>query len=166
MSEARAAARTRWTRRVPGSDVLLFFFLSSALWLACVLSYQYGQPELVVGLLALGAFFPLGWLAVGLRTHPVWALQTRAEPGSVADAVVAAAHDGHPTLASRSDVGRGGLLRGCEPILRIEEPRCFIGVYRSPMDSSTTVLLLTRSSDRAALDRFRTMIEARVVPSR
>ena len=166
MSEGRGAVRSRWTRRVPGSAVLLFFFLSAALWLACVLSYQFGQPELVVALLALSAFFPLAWLGVGLRTHPVWALQIRAEPASVAGAVVEAVSAGHPTLASRSDVGRGGLFRGCDPILRIEEPRCFIGIYRSPLDSLTTVLLLPRSRDRAALDRFRSTIETRVVPSR
>ena len=145
---------------------ILFFFLSAALWLACVLSYQFGQPEFVVALLALSAFFPLAWLGIGLRTHPVWALQIRAEPASVAGAVIEAVRAGHPTLASRSDVGRGGLFRGCDPILRLEEPRCFIGIYRSPLDSLTTVLLLPRSRDRVALDRFRATIETRVVPSR
>jgi len=166
MSEAAGAARSGWTRRVPGTAVLLFFFLSAALWLACVLSYQFGQPEFVVALLALSAFFPLAWLGIGLRTHPVWALQIRAEPASVAGAVIEAARAAHPTLASRSDVGRGGLFRGCDPILRIEEPRCFIGIYRSPLDSLTTVLLLPRSRDRVALDSFRSTIETRFVPSR
>src|SRR5438309_4903264 len=129
MSEGRGAVRSRWTRRVPGSAVLLFFFLSAALWLACVLSYQFGQPELVVALLALSAFFPLAWLGVGLRTHPVWALQIRAEPASVAGAAIEAARAAHPTLASRADVGRGRLLRGWAPLPRIEEPRCFIGLH-------------------------------------
>ncbi|SRR5713101_1024687 len=166
MSEARGAARSGWTRRVPGTAVLLFFFLTSALWLASVLSYQFGQPDFVVGLLALSAVFPLAWLGIGLRTRPVWALQVRAEPSSVAGAVVDAVREGHPSLASRSDVGRGGLFRGCDPILRIEEPRCFVGIYRPPFDSLTTVLLLPRSRDRAALDRFRSTIESRVIPSR
>jgi hypothetical protein len=166
MSEARGAARSRWTRRVPGSAVLLFFFLSAALWLACVLSYQFGQPDFVVGLLALSAVFPLAWLGIGLRTNPVWALQVPAEPSSVAGAVVEAARLGRPTLAARSEVGRGGLFRGCDPILRIEEPRCFVGIYRSPLDSWTTVLLLPRSRDRAALNRFRSTIETRVAHSR
>src|SRR2546428_13460569 len=133
MSEAAGAARSGWTRRVPGTAVLLFFFLSAALWLACVLSYQFGQPEFVVALLALSAFFPLAWLGIGLRTHPVWALQIQAEPASVAGAVIEAVGAGHPTLASRSDVGRGGLFLGCCPILCIEESRCFIGHYRSPL---------------------------------
>src|SRR2546425_7670561 len=144
MSEAAGAARSGWTRRVPGSAVLLFFFLSAALWLACVLSYQFGQPEFVVALLALSAFFPLAWLGIGLRTHPVWALQIRAEPASVAGAVVEAVRAGHPTLASRSDVGRGGLLRGRDPVLPLGEPRCFHGIHRSPLDSLTTVPLLPR----------------------
>src|SRR2546428_6675741 len=140
MSEAAGAARSGWTRRVPGTAVLLFFFLSAALWLACVLSYQFGQPEFVVALLALSAFFPLAWLGIGLRTHPVWALQIRAEPASVAGAVVEAVSAGHPTLASRSAVGRGGLFRGCDPMLSLQEPRRFIRIHRSPLDSLTTVL--------------------------
>src|SRR5207244_8790052 len=118
--------RSRWTRRVPGSAVLLFFFLSAALWLACVLSYQFGQPDFVVALLALSAFFPLAWLGIGLRTHPVWALQIRAAPASVAGAGVEAVRAGHPTLASRSDAGRVGLLRRCDPSLRLQEPSCFV----------------------------------------
>src|SRR5438445_10808220 len=104
MSEAAGAARSGWTRRVPGTAVLLFFFLSAALWLACVLSYQFGQPEFVVALLALSAFFPLAWLGIGLRTHSVWALQIRADPASVAREVVDAMIAGHATLASRSDL--------------------------------------------------------------
>src|SRR5438445_10981959 len=135
MSKAAGAARSGWTRRVPGTAVLLFFFLSAALWLACVLSYQFGQPEFVVALLALSAFFPLAWLGIGLRTHPVWALQIRAEPASVAGAVIEAVRTGHPTLASRSDVGRGGHFRRCDPILRLGEPRCFIRIYGSTLGS-------------------------------
>src|SRR3989442_4007623 len=147
MSEGRGAVRSRWTRRVPGSAVLLFFFLSAAFGLACVLSYQFGQLEFVVAVLALSAFFPLAWLGIGLRTHPVWALQIRAEPASVAGAVVEAVSAGHPTLASRSDVGRGGLFRGCDPILRIEEPRLFICIFSAPLDSLTPVLLVPRYTD-------------------
>src|SRR2546428_9145209 len=140
MSEAAGAARSGWTRRVPGTAVLLFFFVSAPLWLARVLSYQFGQPEFVVALLALSAFFPLACLGIGLRTHPVWALQIRAEPASVAGAVVEAVSAGHPTLASRSDVGRGGLFRGCDPNPRIEEPGRFIGIHQFPLGSFTPIL--------------------------
>src|SRR5438445_13601534 len=112
MSKAADAAPSGWPRRVPGTAVVLCFFLSAALWLACVLSYQFGQPDFVVALLALSAFFPLAWLGIGLRTHPVWALQIRAEPASVAGAVIDAVRAGPAALASQSDVGRGGLLRG------------------------------------------------------
>ena len=87
MSAGQGAARPGWTRRAAGSSVLLFFVLSGGLWLGSVLSWQLDQPEFVVVLLALAAFFPLGWLAVGMRTRPVWALQVRQEPTRVADAV-------------------------------------------------------------------------------
>jgi len=165
MSAPQAPARPVWTRRAAGSAVLLFFLLSGGLWLGSVLSWQLGQPELVVVLLALAAFFPLSWLAVEMRTRPVWALQVRDEPTRVADAVLEAVRDRHPTPASPADVGRGGLFRGCNPVLRVEEPNCFIGIFRSPVEASTTVLLFARSSNRESLDRLRSAIRARVVPS-
>jgi len=134
--------------------------------LGSVLSWQLGQPEFVVVLLALAAFFPLVWLAVGIRTRPVWALQVREEPTRVADAVLEAVRDRHPTPASPADVSRAGLFRGCNPILRVEEPLCFIGIFRSPVDASTTVLLFARSKNRESMDQLRAAIRARVVPSR
>src|SRR2546422_5395357 len=153
-----------WTRRAAGGAILLFFVLSGGLWLGSVLSWQLGQPDLVVVLLALAAFFPLVWLAVGMRTRPVWALQVREEPARVAGAVLDALRDRHPTPAFPADVGRGGLFRGCNPVLRVEKPLCFIGIFRSPVDASTTVLLFPRSNDRESLDRLRTAIRAGVVP--
>ena len=164
MSAGQGAARPGWTRRAAGSSVLLFFVLSGGLWLGSVLSWQLDQPEFVVVLLALAAFFPLGWLAVGMRTRPVWALQVRQEPTRVADAVREAIRDRNPMPASPADVGRGGLFRGCNPIFRVAEPLCFIAIFRSPVDASTTVLLIPRSPDRVSLDRLRTTIGARLVP--
>ena len=166
MSAPPGPAGPGWTRRASGSAVLLFFVLSGGLWLGSVLSWQLGQPEFVVVLLALAAFFPLVWLAVGIRTRPVWALQVREEPTRVADAVLEAVRDRHPTPASRADVSRAGLFRGCNPILRVEEPLCYIGIFRSPVDASTTVLLFARSKNRQSTDRLRAAIRARVVPSR
>ena len=166
MSAPPGPAGPGWTRRASGSAVLLFFVLSGGLWLGSVLSWQLGQPEFVVVLLALAAFFPLVWLAVGIRTRPVWALQVREEPTRVADAVLEAVRDRHPTPASPADVSCAGLFRGCNPILRVEEPLCFIGIFRSPFDASTTVLLFARSKNRQSTDRLRAAIRARVVPSR
>ena len=165
MSAPQGPIRPAWTRRAAGSAVLLFFLLSGGLWLGSVLSWQLGQPDFVVVLLALAAFFPVLWLAVGLRTRPVWALQVREDPTRVADAVLEAVRDRHPTPASPTDVGRGGLFRGCRPVLRVEEPLCFIGIFRSSVDASTTVLLFSRSRDRESLDRLRTAIRTRLVPS-
>jgi len=165
MSAPPDPAGPGWTRRAAGSAVLLFFVLSGGLWVGSVLSWQLGQPEFVVVLLALAAFFPLAWLAVGMRTRPVWALQVREEPARVVDAVLEAVRDRQPTPASPADVGRAGLFRGCNPILRVEEPLCFIGIFRSPVDASTTVLLLPRSKNRESMDRLRAAIRACVMPS-
>src|SRR5438093_3604997 len=115
MSAGQGAARPGWTRRAAGSSVLLFFVLSGGLWLGSVLSWQLDQPEFVVVLLALAAFFPLGWLAVGMRTRPVWALQVRQEATGGADAVREAIRDRNPMAASPADGGSGGGLRGGSP---------------------------------------------------
>src|SRR5438876_12384388 len=117
MSAGQGAARPGWTRRAAGSSVLLFFVLSGGLWLGSVLSWQLDQPEFVVVLLALATFFPLGWLAVGMRTPPVWALQVPQEPTRVAAAVRAAIRDRNPIPASPAAGGRGGPCRGCNPVL-------------------------------------------------
>src|SRR5439155_26018732 len=131
MSAPPGPAGPGWTRRASGSAVLLFFVLSGGLWLGSVLSWQLGQPEFVVVLLALAAFFPLVWLAVGMRTRPVCALQVRQEPTRVADAVGEAIRDRNPMPASPADVGRGGLFRGCKLIFRVAGPLCFIGIVRA-----------------------------------
>jgi len=138
--------------------------LSGGLWLGSGLSWQLAHPEFVVVLPALAAFFPVVWLAVGMRTRPVWALQVRQEPTRVAEAVLEAVRDRHPTPASPADVGRAGLFRGCNPVLRVEEPLCFIGIFRSPIDAPTTVLLLPRSKNGESMDRLRAAIRASVVP--
>src|SRR5256885_16459704 len=104
-----------WTRRAAGSAVLLFFVLSGGLWLGSVLSWQVGQPEFVVVLLALAAFFRLAWLAVGMRNRPVWALQLRYGPTRVADAVIEAGRDRHPTRASPAEVGLAVLFPVSDP---------------------------------------------------
>src|SRR5439155_22891208 len=97
-----------------------------------------------------------------MRTLPVWALQVRQEPTRVADAVREAIRDRNPMPASPADVGRGGLFRGCNPIFRVAEPLRFIGIFRSPGDAATTVLLIPRSPDRVPPDRLRTTFRTRL----
>src|SRR5256885_6190507 len=108
MSAPPGPAGPGWTRRAAGSAVLLFFVLSGGLWLGSVLSWHLPQPEFVVVLLALAAFFPTAWLAVGIRTRPVWTLQVREEPARVAAAALEALRDRHPTPAPPPDSGHGG----------------------------------------------------------
>ena len=161
-----AAPETRsipaWSRRVPGSSVLLFILLSGGLWMACLLAWEVRQPELVVGLLAVSVFLPIVWLGVRLRTRPVWALQVAADRRAVADALRAATRDRRPTDVSPDQARDDGLFRRCETLLRIDEPACLVGVLRSREEPWTTLLLLPRSRDREALDRLRETIAARL----
>lgn len=151
-----------WTRRVPGSSVLLFLLLSGGLWMACLVAWEFRQPELVVVLLAVGAFLPIVSLGLRLRTRPVWALQIQADRREVADALRAAVRDQRPTEISPEQAGREGLFRRCETLLTIDDPACVVGVQRSSGEPWTTLLLLPRSRDREALDRLRQVIAMRV----
>ena len=162
MSEAKGSARPGWTRRVAGGSVILFILLSGGLWMACLFAWELRQPELVVALLALGAFVPLLWLGVRLRTQPIWALLVPESRVRLVDLLRDALRDRLPTSVAPETAGHGGLLRGCETLLRIEDPACLLGVRRSPGEPWTTVLLLPESKDRAALDRLRASIEDRV----
>ena len=162
MSEAKAPVRPGWTRRVAGSSVILFILLSGGLWLACLFAWQLRQPELVVAFLGLGAFAPVLWLGVRLRTQPIWALLVPEGRVRLVDLLRGALRDRLPTSVASETAGHGGLFRGCETLLRIEDPACLLGVRRSPGDPWTTVLLLPESKDRAALDRLRASIEERV----
>ena len=153
-----------WGRRVPGSAVLGFIFLSGGLWLGSLLAWEVGQAEVVVVLLALGAFLPLLGLAARLRSRPLWALQVPEDAHRVAGVVRATFGDRPPTAITPAEAGHGGVFRGCDPLFRIDQPACLLGVRRFPGDSSTTLLLLPESSDREALDRLRAAIGRRVLP--
>lgn len=162
MSVASASTGPNWAARVPGGAVLLFLFLSSGLWLGSVLAWEVGQPDFVVGLLVLAAFLPLPWLAVRLRTRPVWALQLRDDRLRVAEALRDAVRDRLPTSIAPERAGHRGLFQGCEMLLRIDDPACLLAVCQSPGESWTTLLLLPESNDRKSLDRLRASIAARV----
>jgi hypothetical protein len=69
------------------------------------------------------------------------------------------------TALSSSTAGHGGVFRGSELVLRIEDPACLLAVRRSSGDSWTTVLVLPLSGDREAIDRLRTTLENRVLPA-
>src|SRR5256885_7886597 len=107
MSAPPGPAGPGWTRRAAGSAVLLFFVLSGGLWLGSVLSWQLAQPEFVVVLLALAAFFPIAWLAVGMRTRPVWALQVRGGPPPLAAPGPEPLRAGTPPPPPPPDAGPG-----------------------------------------------------------
>lgn len=162
MADTVARPALAWTRRLPGSSVLLFLLFSGGLWMASLLAWEIRQPELVVVLLAVGAFLPILWLGVRLRTRPVWALQVRADRRAVANALRAAISDRHPTEIAPDQAGREGLFRACEILLRVEDPACVVGVQQSSGEPWTTLLLLARSRDHMGLDRLRETIAVRV----
>ena len=164
MAAPGPGAHPGWGRRVPGSAVLAFIFLSGGLWLGSLLAWEVGQAEVVVVLLALGAFLPLLGLAARLRSRPLWALQVPEDARRVAGVVRATLGERPPTAITPAEAGHGGVFRGCDPLFRINQPACLLGVRRFPGDSSTTLLLLPESSDREALDRLRAAIGRRVLP--
>ncbi len=162
MSRPRGVVVPGWSRRAPGSSVIGYFVLSGGLWSGCLLAWQVRQPELVVGLLAAGAFVPLVWLAVGLMTRPVWALEVPQDPRRVADLLARGLGERRPVPIVRGTTGHRALFRGCDPLFRIEDPACLIGVRPSAANPHTTILLLPESSDRKALDTLRSKIAVNI----
>lgn len=140
-----------WVRRVPGSAVILFLALSAGLWVSSLLAWEVRQPEFVVGLLVAASFVPLLWLAARLRSRPLWALQVWAPREAVADAVRRALRDRRITAVDPKEADREGVFRGCEALVRIEDPACLVGVKRDMADPWTTVLMRAASRDRGTL---------------
>lgn len=158
MAEPAAGPRLIWTRRSPGSRILLFLFLSAALWTASLLAWEVRQPELVVGFLAVGAFLPLVWLGAQLRTRALWALQVRGDQAVIMAALRQALQDRKSAEVVPAQGNREGLFRRCETLLRIEQPPCLLGVEGATVDPWTTLLLLAKSKDREGLARLRATI--------
>ena len=162
MSSPRASEGPGWTRRIPGTALLQYFLLSAGLWAACLSAWEFRQPELAVGLLAAGAFVPVLWLAVRLRNSPLWALALPGDPGETAGVLreVLAAH--RPVSVVTDQFRHATLFRGCETLLRIEDPVCLLGVFRTTQGPGSTVLLLPESKDRQSIDRLRCTIASRL----
>jgi hypothetical protein len=130
---------------------MLFLGLSGGLWLASLLSWEARQPEFVVGLLVAASFVPLVWLGLRLRSRPLWALQVPAPRQAVAEAVRRALRDRRTTAINPREAGREGVFRGCDALLRLEDPECLVGVKRDPEDPWTTVLVRAAPRERGTL---------------
>lgn len=157
------SVRPTWTRRVPGSAILGFFLMTAGLWISSIFAWNASQPELAVILLALGAFFPILWLTVRLRTRPIWALRIRSGKEGLVDSLREALKDYRPVAVGPTEVGDSGLFRGFETVFRIGDPDCLVGLGQHPSDALTTLLLVARSNDRKAIARLRATIEAKVL---
>jgi len=162
MSRPRAVLVPGWSRRAAGSSVIGYFLLSGGLWSGCLLAWQVRQPELVVGLLAAGAFVPLVWLAVGQATRPVWALEVPQDPELVSSLLAEALVDRRSVPIVPGAAGHGALFRGCDPLLRIDDPACLVGLRPSTDSPRTMILLVPESSEREAIDALRSRIAATV----
>jgi len=156
------AARPTWTRRVSGRSLAGFFVMTAGLWIASILAWNGNQLEVGVVLLALGAFFPLLWVAIRVRTRPIWALRVRGDRGAVADQVQAALIDLGTVPVGAKDPRRDGLFRGYDTLVQVENPRALIGFGRTPGDPSTTLLLVPESSNRAAVEALKLRIAERL----
>lgn len=158
MSRSAEPSRPAWTRRAPGSAVIGFISLSGGLWFLTLLAWEVRLAEIVVALLAAGAFLPLVHLAVRLWRRPVWALEVRADPRRVAGVLSESLNGPHPTSIGTLAMGPAASLRGCDPLWRLRDPDCLLGVR--PSESSGTVLLLhSPSGDRRAVGRLLATIE-------
>jgi len=150
-----------WTKRVPGSALLLFFLSLIVFTYLAVESWNRVQMELTALFTALASAAPLAIVYLFYVARPVWALQAPANEASVERAIVDAAG----TKRIRTVNERKGVFRTCSAVLEVSEPPCTvgwlptsIGPSASPVPLRSTVLVVPRSRDRKAVAAFRDAI--------
>ncbi len=151
------AAPPTWTRRVPGSALLLFFVSLIAFTYLAVHFWNTYQMELTGLFTALASAAPLLIVYVFYVARPVWAVQAPLDERTVERAVLAATA-GRDVQAVHE---RKGVFRMCSAVLDVAEPRCRVGWFpgpagvAEPRPTRSTVLMLPRSGDRKSLAAFR-----------
>lgn len=147
-----------WTRRVPGSALLLFFVSLIVFTYLAVHFWNNYEMELTGLFTALASAAPLVIVYVFYVARPIWAFQAPVDGTAVERAVLAAVVE----RGVQEVNDRRGVFRECSAVLEVSEPPCTVGWFPSPSGPTaspgparSTVLLIPRSRDRKALAAFR-----------
>ncbi len=147
-SGAQAAA---WTRRVPGSALLVFFVTTIVLTFFAVEFWNVYEMAATGSLTLLAAVLPLQLIYVFYYARPVWTVHVDADVGDVERGI-------RDALGSRSAApieDRRGVLGLCAGALRVREPACAIGWSATegygPFKGGTSVFFVSESRDMKAL---------------
>lgn len=120
---AAAPPSPTWTRRVPGSSLLLFFLTTTLLTFFAVEFWNVYEMAATGSLTLLAALLPLELVYVLYYARPVWTAHVGAGPA----AVEVALHGALDARRAEAVVERRGVLRLCSAALRVPEPPCAVG---------------------------------------
>lgn len=166
---AAPAASPTWTKRVPGSALLLFFVSLIAFSYLAVHFWNTYDMELTGLFTALASAAPLVIVYVYYVARPVWAFQAPVDEATVERAV----RDATASRRIEPVNERKGVFRTCSAVLEVSDPACTVGWFYStsggagsPYPARSTVFLLPRSRDRKALAAFRDAIAGALLRAR
>lgn len=154
---AASVPSPRWSRRVPGLALVVFFVSLIGLTLLAVHSWNNYFMELAGLFTGLASAAPLALLYWFYLARPVWAYPSATDAATVEQAVRRAIDPQKAEAVSE----RKGVFRFCTSVLRVSDPRCVIGWSqaqgaRAPTQSM--ILIVEHSKDRASLEALRTAI--------
>ena len=112
-----------WTRRVPGSALLLFFLTTTVLTFFAVEFWNVYAMAATGSLTLLAAILPLELVYAVYYARPVWTTQVALDSAGVEAAVREVLEPNRMQPVSNPD----GVLRLCSASLRVREPPCAIG---------------------------------------
>lgn len=163
------AASPTWTKRVPGSSLLLFFVSLVAFTYLAVHFWNNYELELTGLFTALASVAPLVIVYVYYVARPVWAFQAPVDEATVERAV----RDATASRTIEAVNERKGIFRTCSAVLNVTDPACTVGWFHSasglagsPHPVRSTVFLLPRSRDRKALAALRKAIAGALLRAR
>ena len=120
---AAPAASPTWTKRVPGSALLLFFVSLIAFTYLAVHFWNTYDMELTGLFTALASAAPLVIVYVYYVARPVWAFQAPVDEATVERAVRDATASRRIELVNE----RKGVFRTCSAVLEVSDPACTVG---------------------------------------
>ncbi len=163
------AVSLTWTKRVPGSALVLFFTSLIAFTYLAVYFWNNYEMELTGLFTALASSAPLVIVYVYYFARPVWAIQAPVDEAVVERAV----RDATASRTFGPVSERKGVFRTCTAVLSVSDPACIIGwsYAASGLGSSSslprsTIFLLPRSGDGKALAAFRDAIAGALLRAR
>lgn len=164
---AIGASSLPWTRRVPGSALLLFFLTTIVFTFFAVEFWNVYAMAAAGSLTLLAAVLPLELVYVLYYARPVWTAEVTGDAAQVEAAVRQVLAPEHVETVAEPK----GVLKLCSTSLRVREPACAIGwAALQPYERAgasvpgTHVFFVGESRDVKRLAAFRDRVGSALAP--